>query len=300
LTFAQATGDGWKKAIHPDDLSQILAARDRAVADAGELSLEHRLCTPTGDVRWVHSASVPLHAPDGELAGRIGTITDITDRVTAEDRRDRALSKIARGQEEERANLASDLHDDTIQVMTAALIAIDRAAHSSLDKDAQNAVDDARKMLADATERIRRTAFNLRPQLLEAEGLTGAIPALTADTAAEAGLQAKIAVDTGRYSDVVEFLVYGVVRETLTNIRRHAQASHVTVTLGETDGIILGTIEDDGVGFDIETALSQARLTHHLGLDTTIEKLRLAGGELKINSTPGSGTRVRFTTPILP
>jgi signal transduction histidine kinase len=80
-------------------------------------------------------------------------------------------------------------------------------------------------------------------------------------------------------------------------VRRHARAHHLEVTLRHDDGQLRGTITDDGRGFDVHRALDRHRTRMHLGLDATIERIRLAGGEIAIDSSPGEGTRISFRLP---
>ena len=80
-------------------------------------------------------------------------------------------------------------------------------------------------------------------------------------------------------------------------MRRHARAHRLDVTLVHEDGGLSGTIVDDGLGFDVHRALDRHRTRMHLGLDATIERIRLAGGEIEIDSAPGEGTRISFRLP---
>src|SRR6185312_9679898 len=88
-----------------------------------------------------------------------------------------------------------------------------------------------------------------------------------------------------------ETLVYRIVREAVANVRRHARARRLEVTLLHVDGELVGTVTDDG------RALDRHRTRLHLGLDATIERIRLAGGDIEIDSAPGEGTRLRFRIP---
>jgi signal transduction histidine kinase len=207
-----------------------------------------------------------------------------------------------RVQEDERSRIAADLHDDTIQVMTAALISlgvVNRHVQGVGDERKQRAIDGARDTLAEAIERTRRMTFDLRPQLLDADGVGAAITSLAKAVATEAGFAISIDVSAERYAPVIESLVYRTVREVLTNTRKHAHAAHVHVGLREHDGALHGTITDDGRGFDVETALERARQTFHVGFDIIAERVRLAGGAFEIFSAPGRGTDVRFSVPVV-
>lgn len=256
--------------------------------------------------RRVHVTVVPLR--DGAegifaamLVGQDVTAQHHTEQALrrSEDRRNHALSALVEAQELERARIAADLHDDTIQVMTAALLRLD-ASHRKLppDSEADHAVTRARRTLSEAIDRTRKLTFDLRPQLLEAEGLASAIEALCAEAADESGFEPELNLDVDRYSDVIESLIFRTIHEALANIQRHAHAAHVRISVHETDGVIHGSITDDGSGFDVRSARSRARTTHHFGMDISAERLRLAGGNFHIASTPGKGTQVSFSLPV--
>ena len=155
-----------------------------------------------------------------------------------------------------------------------------------------------REIVYEATERTRRLMFELRPQLLEAQGLRVAVGALLDEAADEAGLEVSLDAPATRFPPPVEDMVYRVVREALQNVRKHAGAHRVSVRLAERDGSVLGTVADDGRGFDPESVRERPRAYLHVGLDAVTERLWLAGGEFSIDAAPGRGTAVSFAVPI--
>lgn len=255
--------------------------------------------------RQINVALIPLRSETGSvvaatLIGEDVTAQHRTERALriSEHRRNEALAQLLEAQEEERVRIAADLHDDTIQAMTAALLRLDSAERILTPGDqAHERVTRARATLGEAIERTRKLTFNLRPQLLEAEGLTAAVSDLARHAADHAGFQLELDLDLARYSDVVESLIFRTVHEALINIQRHANAERVRVGIRDTDGLITGTVSDDGSGFDVASARARARATHHFGLENSAERLRLAGGNLTLISMPGEGTRVRFAIP---
>jgi PAS domain S-box-containing protein len=217
----------------------------------------------------------------------------------AESRRQALLESMIRAEDEERGRIAAELHDDTIQVMTASLLELDRCDRHLRQADidaAREAIAAARKVLADATERTRRLTFELRPQLLEAAGLSAAVRDLAAALARDTGAEVSVRTRSRRYPSEVESLVYRTLREALINVRKHARAKHVVIRLGERGGILYGRVTDDGRGF--RTARPRARRELHIGLETARERLRAAGGSLGITSAPGEGTTFEFHIPL--
>src|SRR5204863_2226441 len=131
-------------------------------------------------------------------------------------------------------------------------------------------------------ERTRKLTFDLRPQLLEGDGLARAVAQAADEAEAAAGFQVSRDLDLGRYGDVVESIVFRTIQEALVNARKHAKAGHVIVFLNESGGTITGRVSDDGVGFDVDATASRARATHHLGTELCAERIRVAGGTYRV------------------
>jgi signal transduction histidine kinase len=222
----------------------------------------------------------------------------------SEKRRRSLLGSMLRAEEAERQRIAVELHDDTVQVMVAALVGMD-ACQATIDRDdpggALESMARARATLSEAVDRVRRMSFELRPPLLDAQGLGPAVADLVDEVAAECNLERRLEVSLRRYSPEIEILTYRTVRELMANVRRHARAQTVELELREERSAVVCTLRDDGVGFDpggIERATGRRGMRLHLGLAATIERVRVAGGTFTIESAPGGGTSVRFTVPI--
>ena len=220
--------------------------------------------------------------------------------LDAEEQRRMVLNQMLSAEAGERARIAEELHDDTVQVLTATLLSLDRQRLSG-ERGAYEAAAEAgrraRDTLALALERTRRLMFELRPPLLEAHGLAPAVRDLVENANHELGLEVEVHVEVPRYTEAFETLVYRIVREAVANVRRHARAHRLKVTLIHAEGQLQGTVIDDGRGFDVRRALDRHGAQLHLGLDATIERVRLAGGIIDIDSTPGEGTRLEFQLP---
>ncbi|MEP6642643.1 MAG: response regulator [Gaiellales bacterium] len=238
---------------------------------------------------------------DAEIA-RDGALKTQRALETSERRRRALLGSMLRAEEAERQRIAVELHDDTIQVMVAALVGLD-ACQATIDRDDADAAVEriarARTTLSDAVDRVRRMTFELRPPLLDAQGLGPAVSDLLDEVAAECGLETRIEVSVRRYSPEIEILAYRTVRELMANIRKHAQAHRVELSVQDRGSVLVCALTDDGVGFDSGGVdrPRRRRMRLHLGLDATVERVRIAGGTFSIDSN-SDGTTVRFTVPI--
>ena len=207
-----------------------------------------------------------------------------------------AVAALLAAAEAERVRVATELHDDTLQTLTAMRLTIDRLAAAwqrGDDQAADQAVEGARQMVSEAIDRTRRLAFEIVPPLLAEGGVTGALRALPEAL----GMQADVTSDvvTTRHANSSEFLCYRAVEELLRNARDHADARNVRVAVHEQHGELAGEVADDGVGFDPTAVLDDPA---RLGLLSLAQRLDSVGGRMTIQSSPGAGTRVRFGIPI--
>ncbi len=139
--------------------------------------------------------------------------------------------------------------------------------------------------------------FELHPNVLEERGLHTALMALAAQVGDEIGAQWSVDVPDRRYSWTVEELAYRIIREALTNVRKHSGAGRFEVMLEETADTLSGFVQDDGRG--LADRISPARdRPLHVGLEGMRERARMAGGEVTVNSAHSHGVRVDLTFPI--
>jgi signal transduction histidine kinase len=240
-----------------------------------------------------------------QIGGQIGVAYERAERVREleeqEERRRHVLGALLRAEEDAKAQLASDLHDDTIQVMVAAQLALDRLERAIANGDPARtlpAVVSARQTIHAATERARHVMFQLRPQVLTERGLEAAVRGLLEDAAAHGGFRFEVTSTVGRYPRALENLCYRVLQEAITNVRRHARAQFVSVTMREQKGAIVCEVADDGVGFDPASALDRDRMRLHLGIESMRERVKVAGGTFDIRSAPGRGATFTFSFPL--
>src|SRR5439155_23178912 len=138
----------------------------------------------------------------------------------------------------------------------------------------------------------------LRPPLLEAQGLAPALHDLAAEVGREGGFSVEVSAPADRFSFTAEDLAFRTIKEALSNARKHSSATRVDVTVTVSAGRLEGVVADNGCGFDVLRALDRRGMRLHLGLDSMRERLRLAGGEVDIVSARGEGTRIAFWIPL--
>jgi signal transduction histidine kinase len=198
--------------------------------------------------------------------------------------------------ERERERWARELHDDALQNLAAIRIRLATALQSDGERRAaliESAAEEAMAQLEAQINDLNRLINDLRPAMLERLGLAGALQALAEESAARGGIEVAAKVELGEErSGDEERIVYRLVQEALTNVVKHADASHVEVTAEESDDAIRITVSDDGDGFDPTDA------TAGRGLRGMRERLELLGGELEVTSNPGEGTKITARVPL--
>jgi len=211
-------------------------------------------------------------------------------------------TRMAETADQERARIAGALHDDTLQVLTAAGLSLDGVARRLQRGEAEGAEDTVRQvrdMIQGASERTRRLSFDLYPTQLGDRGLGPAIDALGRQISEGEELRVEVDAPETRQPSEVERLAYRTIRELLVNVRKHAQATRVVISVAADTSRLHCQVADDGRGFDAAT-WDKARQGLHMGLDSTAERVRMSGGEFAIESQPGHGTRASFSLPIHP
>jgi signal transduction histidine kinase len=151
--------------------------------------------------------------------------------------------------------------------------------------------------LRTAVKGVRNLLFDLRPLVLEAQGLAPALEGYVERTQPDesAQLHLDLAGFAGRMEHHAEVGVFGIVQESLTNIRKHAQAKNVWIALAGAPESFTLEIRDDGLGFDTTKVNEIYEQRGSFGLLNMQERAGVVGGALSIESQPGQGTTVRLT-----
>jgi two-component system, NarL family, sensor histidine kinase UhpB len=217
------------------------------------------------------------------------------ERLEAERRRTSSAALAA--QEEERARVARDLHDEVNQSLTALLLRLE-AARVKAPVELAHELADTKALANQAMKELLMLARQLRPAALDDLGLKAAL----AGHVKELGRQGKIRTSfeaRGDFSALpsdVQLVVYRVAQEALSNAARHSGAEAVRIRLlrkqsGEDDRVEL-TVGDDGSGFTFDQA------ARGLGIAGMRERALLVGGDVEVESRPNVGTRVSLTVPL--
>jgi len=231
------------------------------------------------------------------------------------------FKKALAAQEDERKRIARELHDEVSQSLTALLY----DAEDGLELEHIPAIKKRLQSICDLTQHtldnIHKLMFDLRPSMLDQLGLIPALRWLAETRLEPRGIRVNVSTNANpdllssesehqRLSPEIETALYRVVQEAINNIARHAAARNVEIELLLNDDLAAVNITDDGIGFDL-TELSMETIedfdsedfqfsenTRGLGLLGMQERIELLGGDLKIETAPGSGTQIYICVPI--
>ncbi len=210
--------------------------------------------------------------------------------------RQRLLARLVKAQEEERERVANDLHDDSIQIMTAVGLRLAVLRGQVKDGAAEQTLTNAEATVAEAIRRLRRVLFELRPLSLDSSGLATAIGdhvrLMDEPDAPEFSIDDRLLTEPPVEARTI---LYRIAQEALTNVRKHARAEHAWIELSSEGEGVRVRIRDDGVGFDPSSRPNGG--LGHVGIPSMRERANLAGGWLRIDGTPGAGTTVECWIP---
>jgi PAS domain S-box-containing protein len=284
--------------VYPDPINRRRAKDFIAQADSHWSNFRAK----ARDGRVVDSSWAVSRLSDGSSVS-IGQ--DISERKRAEEERRRLLQRLITAQEDERRHLSRELHDNLGQYLSALLLGLESLARLP---DLPAAAVNQLSYLTETTKQfeldVHSVALELRPTTLDDLGLEPALSSFAREWAKRHDQRIKVVFNSSGFANPdkrlpfdVEVAIYRVVQEALTNASRHSNAQIVSIILERDHAQVRVTIEDDGVGFDVEKMMmSSPAENRRLGLLSMQERVQMVGGEFKIDS--GAGTTIVVTIPL--
>jgi signal transduction histidine kinase len=209
--------------------------------------------------------------------------------------------RVVAAQESERQRIARDLHDETGQALTAIGMGLRglEGRLSSRNKDALNTLHKLEVLTADSLKELQRLMTDLRPSHLDDLGLSAAIRWYSTKVQEHLPLIIRVDIhgDECDLDDAMKITVFRIIQESLNNIIKHSNATHVNIHLHFDEKNVRISVFDNGIGFDQDQIQQRRTSRPSLGLAGMEERAALLGGTVTVQSRPGYGTEVEAKIP---
>jgi PAS domain S-box-containing protein len=283
--------------IHPDDRQRVIELACKTMRTGQATEAEWRVIWPDGSVHWIAGRGQVLRDESGEPSRMLGVNIDITERKRAEAALSGMTRKLVEAQEQERARIARELHDDITQRLALLAIEIEEFLEYrdemplQLTERAHELSKTAREISSD----IQSLSHELHSSSLEILGLEAGMKSWCQEFGERQKLQIAFqSHGVRRPPREISLCLFRVLQEALQNAAKHSGAKQIAVQLTENSGEIRLIVSDSGEGFDI-TAPGRRR---GLGLTSMQERIRLVGGTFVIDSKPLTGTSIHVCVPL--
>lgn len=309
--------------IHPDDRKISAQRWEQSLKTGRPYEIEYRFYDrKISKYRWQLGRALPIRNGSGEIVRWFGTCTDIHEHKKNEQKleeltqqlekkvadRTRTLreqaeqlrllaSQLSATEQRERKKLAELIHDHLQQLLVASRIKVDFISRADMDEKVRNTLADVKQHLDEAVEASRSLTAQLRPPILYEDGLIAALEWLASEMKEKHNLTVDLELDEGAEpeKEEVKSMLYYCIRELLFNVVKYAEVSEAALSVKEKNHRIVICVSDKGRGFDLEEFYRNSY--QRFGLFSTREYLKVIGGNMRINSERGKGTKVEIILP---
>ncbi len=249
---------------------------------------------------YLIAMALAFHVAQGAISVRLAEQREQdrkhTEKVLGE--KQHFLEQLLDSHERDRQLIAYEIHDGFVQDLTGAVMHMEAGQHKqgTMAVEAKEECERAVNLIRGAIDEARRLISGLRPPILDEQGSVAAIEYLIQEHTMSNGPPVEFHYDneTERLSPLLEGVAFRTTQEALTNIRRHAEAEHVEITLTSVNDLLKLSIRDDGQGFVPDDSRSKS-----FGIRGMRERAEAVRGSLEVDSTPGKGTTIKVELPLL-
>ena len=287
--------------LHPDDAPELEATLNQARSTGGRFHTICRINRKNGTRRWLQINGRFEKAAAGRSPRLLGVVADITARKRLEARAARLSDRLLTVQEEERRNIAQELHDSTVQHLVAASLMLTSLRSAPREEKNRRSWDDLETSLGEAMKELRTFSYLMHPPVLRTEGLYLSLQRYIAGFADRSGLVMKLKANRqgDKFPLRLQRPIFRIVQEALANAYRHASASEVSVELRRIGASLHVIITDNGRGIEGSGKRKQhPSLRPGVGIRGIKMRLQRLGGRLRISRPPAGGTRIHAVLPV--
>ncbi|MFT3682809.1 MAG: PAS domain S-box protein [Ferruginibacter sp.] len=294
----------YKKKLYPHEFLKIEALMSRAAATGEGFTLHHHIICNDSSEKNILCIGETIKDTDNKVITLKGTVQDISEMKKTEERLQKSYEQIRQLaahlqniREEERTNMAREIHDELGQQLTGLNMYISwlNKKVQPHDPEIKEKFTNALELIEDTVKLVRKISTKLRPSMLDDLGLIAAIEWQSNEFEKRSGIKTEFVNLTGNLPipGTVATGLFRIFQESLTNVARHAEASKIIASLERKDGNLVLTIADNGKGF----VLNEIGSKKTLGLFGMKERSMVMGGQYEIKTAPGEGTTVCITVP---
>ena len=279
--------------IYPDDRPKFVATIAGLTPENPTAEVICRVRGSDGALVWLKSSGRAFFDSEGRMLRVIGMVADITDLKRAEESLAEMTRKLIESQEQERARIGRELHDDINQRI--AMLALELAQLKENPSEVESRVQEIRKGMAELSNDVQALSHDLHSSKLEYLGVVAGIRSWCKEFAERQKIQIDCALDVkSTLPTEIGLCLFRVLQEALNNAVKHSGVKRVEVQLQEDAGEIHLLISDLGRGFNVEAS----SLGKGLGLTSMRERVRLVNGTISIESKPMGGTTIHVRVPL--
>jgi PAS domain S-box-containing protein len=285
------TQTAFENLVHPDDRARVHELVDSTLKSGQPTRGEWRVVLPDGSVHWIAGRWRVIMNESGEPSRIVGVNGDITERKRAEEALSAMTRKLVEAQEQERARIARELHDDINQRLAMLAVQLEQIQenHLELPSEVLSTVQDLREQTTEISNGVQALSHDLHSSQLAYLGVVAGMKGWCREFGERQRMQIDYRHDVqSSLPTEIGLCLFRVLQEALHNAAKHSGVKRVEVRLHEESGEIHLIVSDSGRGFDVE-AMRQGR---GLGLTSMRERVRLVNGTISIESNPMSGTTI--------
>ncbi len=298
--------DSYRKKFRPGELQKLDTAIKRAVETGEGFTLDQHIICNDGSIKNIQAIGETVKDNFGKVTGLKGTGQDVTEIKKAEERLQKSYEEIRQLaahlqniREEERTNMAREIHDELGQQLTGLNMYISwlNKKIQPQEEEIKNKFTNTLELIEDTINSVREISTKLRPSMLDDLGLVAAMEWQSHEFEKRSGIKTEFINLTNNCQVPVSLStgLFRIFQESLTNVARHAAANKIISSLEIKNNIIKLTIADNGKGFVMDEIGSKKTL----GLFGMKQRTMVMGGSYEITTSPGNGTIVSITVPLL-
>ncbi len=294
----------WEELVHPEDRPGFARSIERHLQGSSSLlEFEYRVHAKAGGWKWILTrGKVSELDQQGRPLRVLGINLDITERRRSEKRIQLLTQAMIQAVERERERISLDLHDEVAQDLASLRLILSTILDSCTDvsPDLRSGVSQASERVRQLIRTVRGISYHLRPAGLDKLGLVSAVSQYSREFSDKNSIRVDFfasGMEELRLDFDTEINLFRIIQESLNNVKQHAKGTKITIRLTAYGGLIDLSIEDDGVGFDVERELTARFTGDKMGLWCMEQRVGILGGRLTIRSSPRRGTRILAEIP---